>query len=109
MVSAMGRRGALALLVVAFAAPALAIVPGGGPAKSDCYAVWQVTTPDLAANRGKIGIDCQDGDPSCDVDGQVDGRARSASRSVSHSLASRAARRTRSRRSDRRVGPRRSA
>jgi hypothetical protein len=73
MVSPMVRRGGALVLLLSFAAPAFAIVAGGGPAKSDCYAVWQVTTPDLAANHGKIGVDCQDGDRSCDVDGQVDG------------------------------------
>ena len=59
------------LLGVSENAPAL--VAGGGPAKSDCYAEWQVTTPELGANRGRVGVDCQDGDPRCDVDGETNG------------------------------------
>jgi hypothetical protein len=42
---------------------AYAQVPGGGPPESDCYAEWTGITP----NKGK-NLDCQDGDPSCDVD-----------------------------------------
>lgn len=53
--------------------PAQALVPGGGPTSSDCYAAWQVTSAELAANRGKFGIDCEDGDPRCDVDGTANG------------------------------------
>jgi len=45
-------------------APARAQVPGGGPAKSDCYVEWSGVTP----NKGK-NLDCQGGDPSCEVDG----------------------------------------
>src|SRR5262249_61230728 len=44
--------------------PASAQVPGGGPAKTDCYVEWSGITP----NKGK-NLACQDGDPSCDVDG----------------------------------------
>jgi hypothetical protein len=50
------------------AAPVRAQVPGGGPAKSDCYVEWSGVTP----NKGK-NLDCQDGDPSCDVDGMQNG------------------------------------
>ena len=50
--------------LAALAAPVRAQVPGGGPAKSDCYIEWSGVTP----NKGK-NLDCQDGDPSCDVDG----------------------------------------
>jgi hypothetical protein len=51
----------LATFVLSFSARAQ--VPGGGPAKSDCYVEWTGITP----NKGK-NLDCQDGDPSCDVD-----------------------------------------
>jgi hypothetical protein len=55
----------LAMLVAlcSLSAPARAQVPGGGPAKTDCYVEWSGITP----NKGK-NLDCQDGDPSCDVD-----------------------------------------
>ena len=43
--------------------PVRAQVPGGGPPKTDCYVEWSGITP----NKGK-NLDCQDGDPSCDVD-----------------------------------------
>ena len=59
--------------VFAIAATGHAYVQGGGPAKTDCFTAWQVTSPDVAANRGKTGVDCQDGDPACDVDGQTNG------------------------------------
>jgi len=54
--------------LAALAAPVRAQVPGGGPAKSDCYIEWSGVTP----NKGK-NLDCQDGDPSCDVDGVQNG------------------------------------
>ena len=57
--------------VFAIAATGHAYVKGGGPAKTDCFTAWQVTSPDVTANRGPTGVDCQDGDPTCDVDGQV--------------------------------------
>jgi len=66
-------RAILFLAVALLATPARALVPGGGPAKSDCYAQWQVTTRELQANHGRTGVDCQDGDPRCDVDGQQNG------------------------------------
>jgi hypothetical protein len=55
---------ALATLTI----PASAQVPGGGPAKSDCYVEWSGITP----NKGK-NLACADGDPSCDVDGIPNG------------------------------------
>src|SRR5688572_17856177 len=63
----------LAGVALAIAANGHAYVSGGGPAKTDCFTAWQVTSPDVTANRGKIGVDCQDGDPACDVDGQTNG------------------------------------
>src|SRR5438309_9842288 len=64
---------AVVLALVCSSLPAWALVPGGGSARSDCYVEWQVTSPDVVANRGKTGIDCQDGDPACDVDGAQNG------------------------------------
>jgi hypothetical protein len=61
------------LIAFAVASPAAALVVGGGPPSSDCVAAWQVTTADVAANRGRTGVDCQDGDPSCDADGKTNG------------------------------------
>jgi hypothetical protein len=52
---------------------ATARVPGGGPAATDCRAEWQVTTPEMTPNHGRIGVDCEDGDPRCDIDGAVNG------------------------------------
>ena len=59
--------------VLVIAANGHAYVRGGGPAKTDCFTAWQVTSPDVTANRGPTGVDCQDGDPACDVDGQENG------------------------------------
>jgi hypothetical protein len=50
---------AVASIAGARAVVAQTLVPGGGPAKSDCYGEWL----SAAANRGATGIDCQDGDP----------------------------------------------
>src|SRR5437899_2634927 len=61
------------VLPLAHARPSPALVAGGGPAKTDCYAEWQVTTAGVQANRGKVGVDCQDGDPACDVDATSNG------------------------------------
>jgi hypothetical protein len=57
-------RALMCLATLAGPIAAHAQVPGGGPAKSDCYVEWSGVTP----NKGK-NLDCQDGDPSCDVDG----------------------------------------
>jgi hypothetical protein len=62
--------GALAL-VGAFSTEAAALVAGGGSKKSDCYAEWQVNSPEVGPNKGKTGINCVDGDASCDADGTV--------------------------------------
>lgn len=65
------------LLLVAAQTPtpaAHALVVGGGPARTDCLAAWQVTSADRTADgRGGYRVDCQDGDPSCDADGAVNG------------------------------------
>jgi hypothetical protein len=69
---------ALALAVagmasLAVAPRATAFVAGGGPARTDCFAAWKVTTDGTTANHGPTGVDCQDGDPACDIDGKADG------------------------------------
>ena len=61
------------VLPLAHARPSPALVAGGGPAKTDCYAEWQVTSAGVQANSGKMGVDCQDGDPACDVDATPNG------------------------------------
>src|SRR2546428_11920755 len=65
---------AVVLALVCSSLPAWALVPGGGSARSDCYVEWQVTSPDVVANRGRTGIDCQGGGPPRGVDGGPDGR-----------------------------------
>ena len=57
------------LLLESRPAPAQTLTAGGGPARSDCQGGWLAPAP----NAGKIGIDCQDGDPACDVDRLVNG------------------------------------
>ena len=59
----------LALLLHTRVVRAQTLVPGGGPPKSDCYGEWLSPAP----NRGTTGIDCQDGDPACDLDRIVNG------------------------------------
>jgi len=54
----------VALLVEQRVALPQTLVAGGGPAKSDCYGEWLAPAP----NRGATRVDCQDGDPSCDLD-----------------------------------------
>jgi hypothetical protein len=66
--------GAALLLHLMTLPSARALVQGDGPQKADCYAEWQVTTPDLGPTRGRINVDCTDGDPTCDADGVADGR-----------------------------------
>jgi hypothetical protein len=60
-------------VVVATGSSARALVPGGGGGRSDCLAAWRVTTRNVAPTRGTSVLDCQDGDPSCDGDGERDG------------------------------------
>jgi hypothetical protein len=54
---------------VVFAPVASAHFNGGGPAKSDCYIVYD----DLEITSGKNKSECTDGDPSCDTDGECQG------------------------------------
>src|SRR5262245_17937625 len=49
--------------------PAQTLIPGGGAAKGKCHGGWLAPVP----NRGKTAIDCQDGDPACDVDRLANG------------------------------------
>ena len=60
---------AFASLADSRGAAAQTLVPGGGKAKSDCYGEWLAASP----NRGATGIDCQDGDPACDLDRTANG------------------------------------
>jgi hypothetical protein len=59
---------ALALCVPAAARAGL--VFGGGPAKSDCYAAFDVAG--VTSAKGDRVVQCRDGDP-CDTDGQQNG------------------------------------
>ncbi len=46
-------------------------VPGGGPARSDCVATWQVTNAAQRPGgdgRAPVRQRCRDGDPGCDAD-----------------------------------------
>lgn len=61
-----------ACLVHAWAASASTLIPGGGPAGTDCDAEWLVAGAGQVATRGTL-LACADGDPGCDLDGQVDG------------------------------------
>jgi hypothetical protein len=56
-------------LVLMAAAPAVAVVVGGGKADTDCAVVWDGVT----ATRGKTTVNCTDGDPACDADGTTNG------------------------------------
>lgn len=60
---------AFAALADSRVAAAQTLVPGGGKAKSDCYGEWLSAAP----NHGATGIDCQDGDPACDLDRTANG------------------------------------
>ena len=52
------------------AAASAGLVFGGGPAKSDCYAAFDVTG--VTSARGDRVVQCPDGS-ACDTDGQKDG------------------------------------
>src|SRR5262247_1327715 len=68
----MERRALLIALALVLSAGSLAWarILGGGPAKTDCYAYIE----GLTANRKTNGVDCTDGDPTCDGDGAKDGK-----------------------------------
>ncbi|HJQ82921.1 MAG TPA: hypothetical protein VKA21_02520 [Candidatus Binatia bacterium] len=57
----------LAALVLALAAPASALTPGGGPIETDCLAEFGGTPPNSPASRPR-DLRCTDGDPDCDDD-----------------------------------------
>jgi len=59
----------VAATILLAAATAHALVAGGGPAVTDCLAVWDGMT----ATKGAIAVACRDGDPACDADSQQDG------------------------------------
>ncbi len=48
------------------------VIPGGGPTKSDCYISMKLpnVTTALAPKPKNKELDCMDGDPACDSDGQ---------------------------------------
>jgi cysteine-rich repeat protein len=50
-------------------AHAAVLVPGGGSSRSDCYAEWNVDAPAAAATSTR-SVQCEDGDPACDFDGE---------------------------------------
>jgi hypothetical protein len=64
----MTNRFILASFALALAAtPAAAVqVPGGGSARTDCYARFEVDVPAAVSTRE---VQCTDGDPACDRDG----------------------------------------
>ena len=72
-------RTALALLVLTTAAnaacPGSCPVPGGGPARTDCYVEFDGLTLNHPAAKPRR-IKCVDGDPVCDTDGVVNGSCR---------------------------------
>jgi len=45
------------------------VVTGGGSVKGRCHGGWLAPAP----NHGKAGLDCQDGDPRCDLDRVANG------------------------------------
>jgi hypothetical protein len=55
---------ALAFLLVA-GPPVHAHIAGGGPATTDCYVEFEDVDPTTS-----VRVDCLDGDPSCDHDGE---------------------------------------
>ncbi len=62
----------LVLLDVLLDAPAArpqTLVQGRGPAARECYGAWLAASP----NRGATALDCEDGDPACDLDRTVNG------------------------------------
>jgi hypothetical protein len=50
-------------------------VPGGGPARTDCYVEFDGLAPNVPPAHPKR-VRCTDGDPACDTDGQVNGSCR---------------------------------
>jgi hypothetical protein len=66
--------GMLALPLLLAAGPsAWALVPGGSVGRADCLAEWRITTRNVVPTRGTSVLDCQDGDASCDADGEQNG------------------------------------
>ncbi|HLY36567.1 MAG TPA: hypothetical protein VKU61_00935 [Candidatus Binatia bacterium] len=61
-----------AFAVVLSTCPARAVVFGGGPSRTDCWAAFD----GVDANVGTRTVACTDGDPSCDTDGAADGVCR---------------------------------
>ena len=49
-----------------------ALIPGGGPPRTDCYLMFDVGGQEVSARA----VECTDGDPTCDSDGECDGTCR---------------------------------
>jgi len=72
----MKTRGIAMLAAVAIGLPSAApagLVLGGGPAKSDCYAAFDVVG--VTGAKGARVVKCNDGDP-CDTDGERNGKCK---------------------------------
>jgi hypothetical protein len=62
-----------ALLPLVMSGPAGARVSGGSDPSTDCYVEFDGVTATGTVPSGKPLVSCQDGDPSCDTDGQANG------------------------------------
>ena len=63
----------LALSIAAAGSAGAVLIPGGGPPKSDCFLELDVKG---GSQLGIRGVECTDGDPTCDFDGACDGNCR---------------------------------
>ena len=72
--SCSGRRPVLLATVLGLLIPlgaAAALLPGGGPRRTDCFALLDVESPLPLGGLRKAS--CVDGDPNCDADSMCDG------------------------------------
>jgi len=65
--------GAIALGIVGASVAVAGLVSGGGPAKSDCYAEWDVKDVGAKDVKGGKHVSCTDG-TACDADRECNGR-----------------------------------
>ena len=63
----------LALSIAGAGGAGAVLLPGGGPPRSDCYVEFDVKG---GSQLGIRGVECTDGDPTCDFDGACDGNCR---------------------------------
>jgi hypothetical protein len=63
----------LAISIAGAGSAGAVLVPGGGAPKSDCYLEFDVKG---GSQLGIRGVECTDGDPSCDFDGACDNNCR---------------------------------